>query len=73
MRQRIQIRQTAHLVGFGGAGQRFVDRHNVGGPGQRDQARYMLPDNAVVETIKIVFAQHIANSIPGGIVQQQAS
>src|SRR3546814_2012918 len=59
------------LFALAGAGQRLVYRDDVGRAGQADQARDVLPDDLMVETIEVLFAQHIGNAVPGCVVQQE--
>src|SRR5690606_28831821 len=71
--QGVQVGQAAHLFRLAAGGQGFVYRDDVGGARQIDEPRNMLPDQAVVVAIEVVFHQHVADAVKGGIVQQQAT
>src|SRR3546814_5840506 len=57
MRQGVQISQAADIVAFARAGQRFVNGNDVGRAGQPDKPGYVLPDQLVIEPVKIVFVR----------------
>ncbi|MNI52311.1 hypothetical protein D3C73_1070780 [compost metagenome] len=73
VRQRVQIRQAARVFGLAGADQRFVDGDDVGGPRQADQTGDVVPDQPVVVAVEVLFDQHVGNTVPRGVVQQQTA
>ncbi|MNX96255.1 hypothetical protein D3C86_1285650 [compost metagenome] len=73
MRQGVQIGQAARVLGLSGADQRLVDRDHVRGARQPDQAGNVVPDQPVIMAIEVFFHQDVGDTVPGGVVQQQAA
>ena len=73
LRERVEVDQAAAVVGLAEPLQLLEDRDHVGRLGRVDQRRDRGVDQAVLVAIEVVFAEQVADPVPGAVVEQQAA
>ena len=68
--QRIEVSQATRVFELAGGLERVMQGQHISRLIALHQPGQMLPDQPMVIPIEIVFAQHIANPLPGGVVEQ---
>ena len=73
LRQRVQVGQTAHLIGLAQALQMLEDSDDVGRTAAIDQGAHGRIHQSVLVAVKVAVVQQVTHPVPGTVVQQQAA